>query len=166
MNEEKYSVFKSLGKSQTFLHHVETIDFTDSIKIIYDLKSGRLRLVRKIDYGDEKVVRVMLTENGDVTVYSDNFFFCIKDRVEGLYYVESDTSYGIEYCLQNNIITLEDYQEIDFTFPVYKVEINTKLKLNFNDLPKKITKYFNKSCTEEVYQPCGIMFLDLELEMI
>jgi hypothetical protein len=166
MDQEKYSIFKSLGKSQLFLRHIETIDFSENVKVICDLLTFNMHLIRKIDFNN-KIIKVMLSESDILVVYSDNFYFCIKERKGGFCYIDSNTSYGIDFCRENNIIVfLETMGSSDIEFPTYKIEINRGLKLNFNDLPENITNYFKQSRVEDEHTSHKIMFLDLEFEII
>ena len=158
---DKYQTFREFGKPKMFMNCVEIIDFSKEVKIIYDLASNQMKLVRQINFGDF-IIKVLQIENGELTVYSDNFYFSVKDRKDGYYKIQTDTTCSIDFCVRNKILTLND----NITTFEFTVDINPQIKLNFNDLSESITNFFQKSCAGEIKQPHGIMFVDLDIEMI
>ena len=169
MDTEKYLAFKNLGEIKKCGLNIELVNLPGNIRVLYDRDENVLELTRGAMING-KYVKTIYTEKGLGTVFSLDFNFYIKDCKEGIYQIESE-KHKIDFCLKNEIIILaevvDDFYGITWNSikecHCYGVKFNKVLGVDFSEVPENIIKYFESL---RKTQPCELMFLDLELEII
>ena len=156
MQSEKYLAFKSLDGIETPMYGTLHISLPEDIKISYLPRCKKLILTKRIDFNGINI-RISFQEDGTGSIYSDEFAITIENYEDG-FYVIITSQQSIDFCLNVGIIEVSNQLEESR----YDVKFTNSLNLNFDNLPRNITRYFKNLRV----QSCEVMFLDLELEII
>jgi hypothetical protein len=84
MEPDKYSIFKTLGKSTVVRDGVEMIEMYDNIELFYYHDAKKLSLLRKLDN-----ICVVYREGNFQEIYSLDFYLRVIKIENGKFFVES-----------------------------------------------------------------------------
>lgn len=160
---QKYDDFKSLGNSVLSPDDFEIIKPHEDEQLAYDLISDELQLTKLVNINNVWVT-VHCLDNDTERISSKEFYFIIEGRKENVYFIRSDEK-GINFCLENEIITSAENVDRGAFSSLYKVEFNELLGVEFEEIPANITRHF-RDLKPRPTVPHGVMFVDLELGMI
>lgn len=139
---EKYLAFKSLGDiSKNF--YLERIKLSSGLVVIYS-KDVSLLLRRSVNFGDDIII-VDFYDDGKKFIYSNRFGLAINKHDNETYLITAQ-KYSIDHCLKNNIIKnctlFEKLEKKEDSLFKYKVMFDDNIKIDFNEIPQTIKKYF------------------------
>lgn len=132
MEPEKYSAFKSIGETNKLSKYAETITISPGFRVNCSLVKKQLLLVRQV-YFNEMLITTTLDESGKGTVWIGSNNLTIVQRNEDYSVVESSEK-QIDFFMKNGVVISKLGS---------KVKFNKSLKIDFDDIPECITKYFS-----------------------
>ena len=158
---EKFAMFKSIGESEYF-GGVEMIEMAPGLTLNFDCDNCQMHIEREIDFNGMKI-HTLVGEDG-IKKMVRYVRFCFEEHENGLHCISKDKTsppVSTEYYTRKNIFSLIRNCEERGS---HIVKFNESLKLDFDDVPDCLEKYFKS--LKRINQPYGVMFLDLEIETI
>lgn len=150
--QQKLSTLKNLGPS-TKIGITEMFRLNPTLSLGYDTESQQIFLKREIEINGT-LVSVILEEIGFKSIEVEAVHFSLMSEERGFHNVltsRSDDS-GVNFFLRKEIFTSSTKQEKEgdqtSPFTTYTVKVNESLRLDFDDVPDSLLKYF-KSITKK-----------------
>lgn len=167
MNQDKYNDFSRLEGDITKVEGCfEEVKLRNKVRILYvHYKHEMMMMIRNI--GD---FQITAKDTGEFLVESNYFYLEVLGCKDGWVFVESEQE-DINYCLDLGIISEaeiiktnlpEGFKRSEDT--IHKVKFTDKVRLDFNDCPEFITRYFKLPLiVSDIHKP---LFVEVEMEVV
>lgn len=164
----KYLDFASLPCTIESGHYTQMATLSGGLEVIYDFRTCLLSFIREMEFGGLSL-SVIAQEFTKRKMFSNKFHFDFEDHEDGCHLLTSTSTSKtwLKTCQENKVFTLiKEIKDEKHTWKsTYIVKFNESLKLDFEDMPICLTKYFPKF-KEIPVPPHGISFMNLDVEIV